>query len=163
MPKDECRAIAPDDPENYSPVYISFGREGSVIVHGDAFGDPDVERMVVMERSQLRRLVKMLETSNPKGTDMERMISKGEFDEACEALWGELMYQDRLSRRTADEAKDVPGFLTLIRVYVRKAEDYWASRPGTGEPAQVEEALHGLRKIAAIAIRAMVYNGILQR
>lgn len=94
---------------------------------------------------------------------MERIISKGEFDDACRALWTELQYQDRLPRRMADEAKDVPGFLTLLRVYVRKTEDYWAGRPGTGEPAQVEKALHGMRKIATIAVRAMIYNGVRKR
>ena len=90
-------------------------------------------------------------------------ISREEFDEAVEAVWSELQYQDNLPIRTADEAKDVPGFLTLGRVYQRKVEDVWASTPATGEPPQVEEALHGLRKVAGIFVRAMIYNGIRKR
>ncbi len=90
-------------------------------------------------------------------------ITLEEFQEVCTAIWTEIFYQDHLPRRTDDEAKDVPGFLTLGRRYLRKAEDAWADNPGTGNPAQVEEALHGLRKLAAIFIRAMIYNGIRRR
>lgn len=93
-------------------------------------------------------------------------VTRAEFDAAVEALWAELQYQDGLPIRTADEAKDVPGFLSLARVYMRKAEDAWATQPATAQPdntVQVTEALHGLRKIAAIAIRAMIYNGVVRR
>ena len=90
-------------------------------------------------------------------------VSREEFDEAVEALWTELQYQDGLSIRTADEAKDVPGFLTLARVYLSETEKQWAHNPGVGEPPQVEEALNGLRKCAAIFVRAMVYNGVRNR
>ena len=92
-----------------------------------------------------------------------KTISRKDFDLACEALWGEIQYQDNLDRRTDDEAKDVPGFLTLGRRYLRKVEDDWADNPGEGEPVQVPQALHGLRKIATIFVRAMIYNGIKNR
>ena len=76
---------------------------------------------------------------------------------ALEAIKSELRYQDNLSRRLNDEAKDVPGFLTLLRRYLRRAEDAWADNPGT------VEAQHEVRKIAAIAVRAMVYTGVKER
>ena len=87
---------------------------------------------------------------------MSRMITREEFNFAVEALWSEISYQNSLPRRTdCDEAKDVPGFLTLIRRYVRKTEDDWADNPGP-----VKEAEEGLRKIAAIAIRGMLYTQV---
>ena len=93
-------------------------------------------------------------------------VTREQFDKACQAIWSELQYQDNLPRRTADEAKDVPGFLTLARRYMRKVEDTWADNPGTLQldgAVQVEDALHGLRKVAGIIVRAMIYNGVRQR
>ena len=89
---------------------------------------------------------------------MANEISREDFDAACEALWTEIQYQNNLPRRTNDEAKDIPGFLTLARRYERKIEDAWADNPGP-----VEEAIQGLRKVAAIYVRAMVMNGIRKR
>jgi hypothetical protein len=89
--------------------------------------------------------------------------------EACLALLavkGELEYQNSLARRTSDEAKDVPGFLTLLRRYLRKAEDVWADTPGELQKdgtTAVPEAEDCLRKIAAIAVRGMVYTHIRSR
>ncbi len=82
-------------------------------------------------------------------------VTRGEFALAVEALWSELKYQDALPRRTDDEASDIPGFLTLARRYERKVEDDWADQPGP-----VEDAIHGLRKLGAIYVRAMIYNGV---
>ncbi len=90
-------------------------------------------------------------------------VDRHQFDMACEALWTEIEYQNNLARRTDDEAKDVPGFLTLARCYERRVEDDWADNPGTGHPPQVEQALHGLRKVMAIYLRAMVYCGVRDR
>lgn len=93
-------------------------------------------------------------------------ITRHEFDEASEALWSELQYVDNLSRRTDDEAKDVPGFLTLLRRYIRLAEDHWSDNPGTTQPdgtVQVESALHDLRKLSAITLRGMIYCGVRKR
>lgn len=89
-----------------------------------------------------------------------------EFARAADAIYSEILYQDNLERRTDDEAKDVPGFLTLLRRYIRQTEDVWVENPGTEQEdglVQVTAALDGLRKIAAIATRAMIYNGIRQR
>lgn len=91
---------------------------------------------------------------------MSRKITREEFLVATEALWTEIDYQNTLPRRTDDEAKDVPGFMTLVRRYMRHVEDDWADNPGVGDPPQVESALHGLRKLTAILIRSMIYCGI---
>ena len=99
---------------------------------------------------------------------MSRTINREEFDEACEALWTEIEYQNSLPHRTDDEAKDIPGFLTLLRRYLRKVEDDWADNAGVpvddGQwKVQVPEAQHGMRKLSGIALRAMIYNGIRKR
>jgi hypothetical protein len=88
------------------------------------------------------------------------IITREQFDDAAEAIWSEIQYQNQLPRRTEDEAKDVPGFCTLGRRYIRKLEDDWADNPGEGSPCQVPQALHGLRKVAAVFTRAMVCNGV---
>jgi len=93
-------------------------------------------------------------------------VSREQFEEVTEAIWGEISYQNSLPRRTeaeltedtTREAHDVPGFLTLARRYERLIEEDWADRP-----APVEEALHGLRKVAAIYIRAVAYCGVRYR
>jgi hypothetical protein len=87
-----------------------------------------------------------------------RVIGRQEFDEACNAVWTELQYQDALPRRTDDEAKDPQGFATLGRVYLRKLEDDWAMNPGP-----VEAAFHDLRKLSAVFVRGMIYCGIRTR
>jgi hypothetical protein len=100
-----------------------------------------------------------------KGTKVVGLLNSSIFD-AFSAIKTELDYQDKLPIRTADEAQDVPGFLTLLRRYTRKVEDAWADNGGVEQPdgsVQVEEALHGLRKLAAIAVRAMIYNGVRSR
>lgn len=97
---------------------------------------------------------------------MPQTVSRAEFVAAAEAVWQEIEYQNNLPRRTADEAKDVAGFLTLGRTYLRRTEDAWAGNAGVEQAdgrVQVPEALHGLRKLSAIFLRAMIYNGILTR
>lgn len=81
-------------------------------------------------------------------------VTLEELGKAMAAVMDEVAYQNNLERRTDDEAKDVPGFLTLLRVYLRKAEDVWANNPGP------ERALHEMRKLAAIAVRGMAYCGV---
>jgi hypothetical protein len=97
---------------------------------------------------------------------MPRLVTRREFDEACEAVWTEIKYQNELPRRTEDEARDVPGFLTLLRRYIRKTENAWADNPGVPQSeglVQVPKALDGLRKVAAVAMRGMIYNGVRNR
>ena len=94
---------------------------------------------------------------------MAKRVSKEEFMEAAEAVWSEIEYQNSLPRRTDDEAKDIPGFCTMLRIYTQRCENDWADQPGQEQlngQVQVPDSLNGLRKIAAIAIRAMIYNGV---
>lgn len=97
---------------------------------------------------------------------MPKTVTRAEFDSAVEALWSEIEYQNSLPIRTDDEADDIAGFLTLLRRYTRKVEDSWCDNPAVVQPeggVQVTEALHGLRKLAGIALRGMIYNGIRRR
>lgn len=86
------------------------------------------------------------------------MITREKFDEAVEAVWSEIEYQNALPRRTDDsEAKDVQGYATLGRVYLRRLEDAWADEEGD------EPALQMLRKVAAIFVRGMAHCGVRKR
>jgi hypothetical protein len=93
-------------------------------------------------------------------------VTREQFNAACDAVWTEIEYQNSLPIRTEDEANSVASFLTLIRCYARRVEDAWTFNPGTVQEdgkVQVTDALHGLRKLAAIAVRSMIYNGIRSR
>lgn len=92
-----------------------------------------------------------------------RTVSRQEFDTACDAVWTEIEYVNNLDRRTSDEAKSVPAFSTLARRYLRLMDDSWADQPNDPSTGQVEDAVHGLRKVAGIMIRAMIYCGIRAR
>jgi hypothetical protein len=85
-------------------------------------------------------------------------MTREQFNEVCEAIWTEIEYQNNLPRRTEDsEAKDVQGYATLTRVYLRKLEEAWADNMGD------EAALPFLRKLAAINARGMGHCGIRHR
>lgn len=94
---------------------------------------------------------------------MPRNVTREEFDSAVESLWSEIEYQNNLPHRTDDEATEVPAFCTLLRQYTNQCEVNWMNNAGELQEdgqVQVASALHGLRKISAIALRAMIYNGI---
>lgn len=85
-------------------------------------------------------------------------VTREQFEEAMEAIWSELQYQNQLPIRTEDgEAKDPAAFATLGRRYLRKLEDAWADNAG------FEPSLPFLRKLAAIFTRGMIYNGVRRR
>lgn len=85
-------------------------------------------------------------------------VTREQFNEAVEAVWGEIIYQNSLPRRTEEgEGKDPAGFAVLGRVYLRQLEVAWTYGEGN------EDALHQLRKLAAIFVRGMVYNGVRHR
>lgn len=92
-----------------------------------------------------------------EGEAMPRMVTRKEFDEACDAVWTEIEYQNNLPRRTDDEAKEPAGFATLGQVYLRRLEDTWADNAGTAQ------SLPYLRKLAGIFIRGMIYCGVTRR
>lgn len=85
-------------------------------------------------------------------------VTREQFNEAVEAVWSEIEYQNSLPIRTEqDEAKDIPGFLTLGRRYLRWAENEWSDNAG------IEKSKPFLRKLAAIFVRSMIYVGITYR
>lgn len=87
-----------------------------------------------------------------------RIVTREEFDRACEAVWTEIEYQNYLPRRTGrSEAMNPGAFAALGRVYLRRLEDAWADNAGDGAAIPV------LRKLAGIFIRSMVYCGIKSR
>lgn len=93
---------------------------------------------------------------------MPRLVTRDEFDRACNAVWSEIEYQNTLPRRTDDEAKDVPGFLTLLRcLYAADGGRLGGSARGGAQRARSPGPQRGgMRKLAAICVRAMIYNGI---
>ena len=91
--------------------------------------------------------------SSDESLEYPRMVTREEFDAACASAWSEIEYQNTLSRRTADEAKDPAGFYTLLRRYLTIAEANWADHAGC------DAAKDDLRRLAGIAMRGMVYCG----
>ena len=94
------------------------------------------------------------------------IISFDKLETAFTAVVGESTYVDSLDRRTDDEAQSIPAFLTLLRRYIRQCEEQWVDNPSVKQSngdLQVTECLDTMRKITTIAMRAMIYNGIVNR
>jgi len=72
-----------------------------------------------------------------------------------DAIDGELFYQSTLQGSGRADALEhgVAGQLVTLAVYVREAEAAWAKQAGD------EAALDALRKVAAIAVRALETYG----
>jgi hypothetical protein len=79
--------------------------------------------------------------------------------EVIDAINGELVYQSTLQGSGRADAQDhgVAGQLVTLRAYMRKAEDAWVRAAGD------EAALGQLRKVAAIAVRALIVYGCPRR
>lgn len=75
------------------------------------------------------------------------------------ALDEELAYISRLQEMGRADAVDygVPGQIVTLATYVRKAQDVWVNNAGE------LQSLHELRKVAAIAIRALLQHGCPRR
>lgn len=80
-------------------------------------------------------------------------------DEVISAINGELFYQTSLygSGRADAVQHGVAGQLVTLKVYTDKALEAWTSNPGD------DKALDALRKVAAIAVRALVEYGCPKR
>lgn len=79
--------------------------------------------------------------------------------EVIDAINSELAYAGTLQdqgRADADEY-GVEGQLITLSTYTRRALDAWTNN------ASDEQAKHELRKVAAIAIRALILNGCPRR
>lgn len=80
-------------------------------------------------------------------------------DDVYDAIDSERAYQEKLAEvRGWQESQRVPAqsvgdFLTLLSTYTRRAQDDWTDHCGH------QEALHQVRKIAAIAVRCMEEHG----
>jgi len=74
-------------------------------------------------------------------------------DEIIDALNEELEYVSKLNDmgRADQEDYGVEGQLITLSTYSRKALDAWTNNAGS------EAALHELRKVAAIAIRGLLF------
>ncbi len=79
------------------------------------------------------------------------MPSRQEVYQAIDqAIDSEREYQNRLSANRTDGRKHTPGeFLTMLRVYVNKADVAWTENAGD------EATLEIMRKIAGIAVNCM--------
>lgn len=79
------------------------------------------------------------------------------------AIDGERKYQDALQgnarRENIDDYSDLGSLIVFLDVYVGKAKAALASPA----PENAGKALHEIRKVAAIAVRAMEYHGVLYR
>lgn len=80
---------------------------------------------------------------------------------AYEAIEGERVYQDEVW----PNSKKLPtiGEVALMRVYLRKLENHYAEYDDGDQIDVPEICLHDLRKIAAIAVRAMENGGVRYR
>lgn len=76
-------------------------------------------------------------------------------EQVYKAIDGERDYQDSLGPdRTDGSVKSVGDYITMLNTYQRRATDAWTNIPGN------RQALHEIRKIAAIAVRCMEEHGI---
>lgn len=75
--------------------------------------------------------------------------------EVISAIDGELAYQCTLQAQGRADSDDygVQGQLVTLATYTRKAEDAWVNNSGN------TQSLNELRKVAAIAIRALLLYG----
>lgn len=80
-------------------------------------------------------------------------------EEVISGINGELAYQASLQGSGRADAVDhgVSGQLVTLKVYTDEALVAWTKNPGD------EKALHALRKVAAIAVRALVNYGCPKR
>lgn len=78
------------------------------------------------------------------------------FDRAIvyRVIDSERHYQNNLGVDRSDGVdRTVGDYLTMLDCYLRKAKDQWTNNPGN------LEALHEIRKVAAIAVRCMEEHG----
>jgi hypothetical protein len=88
--------------------------------------------------------------------------------EAYEAIDSERDYQDSLredrvagthNARFTEVVLPLPGELTCIRTYLRKAEDSYTNNPGEAP----QETMEIIRKIAGMCVRTMEHHGVYNR
>jgi len=90
------------------------------------------------------------------GDDLDDPLILEQHDRAMiyKIIDGERDYQSNLTpQRTAGEEHEVGSYLLMLSEYVDKTQAAWADNAGD------IPALHGVRKIAAIAVRCMEVYG----
>jgi len=81
-------------------------------------------------------------------------------ERAYTAIGNELHYQEARAKRDNWDHKNVPsveGEILMIEEYVAKARAAYTNNAGN------EQALHELRKVAAMCVRAMINHGAYER
>jgi hypothetical protein len=83
------------------------------------------------------------------------------MEDVFEAIRKEREYQDRLWGDTAEAGvHNVTEYILFMQNYLREAEDIVCRKAA---PQCNEDALHIIRKIAAMAVCCMEQNGIVER
>jgi hypothetical protein len=77
--------------------------------------------------------------------------------EVYEAVDGEREYQDALKGIRSTEKRTLGDFLVLLNHYMVEANQSYVRNRGATQP------MHEIRKIAAIAVKAMEENGAPKR
>jgi len=96
--------------------------------------------------------------------DLEELMEEkrmGAMEKALEAIRKEREYQDRLWGNAASRGKHtVPEWILFMQNYLKEAEDVVCRKAA---PLCDVDALHAIRKIAAMAVCCMEQNGIVYR
>lgn len=72
---------------------------------------------------------------------------------------GERDYQnEQIAKFNWNEPKRVGEFLTILRVYLTKAENAWVTDSDNAKPEE-RQSLHEIRKLAALAIACLESHG----
>ena len=83
------------------------------------------------------------------------------MEKAFEAIRKEREYQDSLWGNAASRGKHtVPEWILFMQNYLKEAEDVVCRK---AYPKCDVDALHAIRKVAAMAVCCMEQNGIMQR
>jgi len=80
-------------------------------------------------------------------------ITREQFDEAVEAVWNEMRYQN--AKPGLREPAGVLGWLALGQLYLHRTMEFVRTN--------TKESEHGLRKLAAILVRGMISTEIRHR
>ena len=85
----------------------------------------------------------------------------GAIEKPFEAIRGEREYQDSLWGNAPSKGKHtVPEWILFMQNYLREAEYVFCLK---ASPACYIDALHAIRKVAAMAVCCMEQNGVMQR
>lgn len=97
-------------------------------------------------------------------------MTKSNREDVYRVIDGERYYQELMAKKhnwgqgTGDASNHEVGvFLALLETYVRRALDAHADATGYRGPVSDNQALHVVRKIAALAVACMEQHGAPER